>query len=47
MIRASNEFKKKLKNTLEITDGWIQNGVSEEHKEYYLDVRELLYSLQK
>ena len=43
MIRASDEFKKKLKNTLEITDGWIQNGVSEEHKEYYLDVRELLY----
>lgn len=43
MIRASDEFKKKLKNTLEITDGLIQNGVSEEHKEYYLDVRELLY----
>ena len=43
MIRASDEFKKKLKNTLEITDEWIQNGVSEEHKEYYLDVRELLY----
>ena len=43
MIRASDEFKRKLKNTLEITDGWIQNGVSEEHKEYYLDVRELLY----
>ena len=43
MIRASDEFKKKLKYTLEITDGWIQNGVSEEHKEYYLDVRELLY----
>ena len=45
MIRASDEFKRKLKNTLEITDGWIQNGVSEEHKEYYLDVRELLYRL--
>lgn len=43
MIRASDEFKKKLKNTLEITDGWIQNGVIVDHKEYYLDVRELLY----
>lgn len=42
MIRASDEFKKKLKNTLEITDG-IQNGVIVAHKEYYLDVRELLY----
>lgn len=43
MIRASDEFKKKLKNTLEITDEWIQNGVIVAHKEYYLDVRELLY----
>lgn len=43
MIRASDEFKKKLKNTLEITDGWIQNGVIVAHKEYYSDVRELLY----
>lgn len=43
MIRASDEFKKKLKNTLEITDGWIQNGVIVVHKEYFLDVRELLY----
>lgn len=43
MIRASDEFKKKLKNTLEITDGWIQNGVVVAHKEYYSDVRELLY----
>ena len=43
MIRASDEFKKKLKNTLEITDGWIRNGVIVDHKEYYLDVRELLY----
>lgn len=43
MIRASDEFKKKLKNTLEITDEWIQNGVVVDHKEYYLDVRELLY----
>lgn len=43
MIRASDEFKKKLKNTLEITDGWIQNGVIVAHKEYFLDVRELLY----
>lgn len=42
MIRASNEFKNKLKNTLEITDGWIQNGVIVAHKEYYHDVRELL-----
>lgn len=42
MIRASDEFKKKLKNTLEITDGWIQNGVIVDHKEYYLAVRELL-----
>lgn len=43
MIRASDEFKKKLKNTLEITDGWIQNGVIVAHKEYYSAVRELLY----
>lgn len=43
MIRASDEFKKKLKYTLETTDGWIQNGVIVTHKEYYLDVRELLY----
>lgn len=43
MIRASDEFKKKLKNTLEITDGWIQNGVIVAYKEYFLDVRELLY----
>lgn len=43
MIRASDEFKKKLKNTLEITDGWIQNGAIVAHKEYYSDVRELLY----
>ena len=43
MIRASDEFKKKLKNTLEITDGWIQNGIFEAHKEYYSNVRELLY----
>lgn len=43
MIRASDEFKKKLKNTLEITDEWIQNGVIVTHKEYYSDVRELLY----
>ena len=43
MIRASDEFKKKLKNTLEITDEWIQNGVIVAHKEYYSDVRELLY----
>lgn len=43
MIRASDEFKKKLKNTLEITDEWIQNGVIVAHKEYFLDVRELLY----
>lgn len=43
MIRASDEFKKKLKNTLEITDGWIQNGDIVTHKEYYSDVRELLY----
>ena len=43
MIRASDEFKKKLKYTLEITDGWIQNGVIVAHKEYYSDVRELLY----
>lgn len=35
MIRASDEFKKKLKNTLEITDGWIQNGVIVAHKEYF------------
>lgn len=43
MIRASDEFKKKLKNTLEITDGWIQNGNIVAHKEYYSAVRELLY----
>lgn len=43
MIRASDEFKKKLKNTLEITDGWIQNGVSVANKVYFSDVRELLY----
>lgn len=43
MIRASDEFKKKLKYTLEITDEWIQNGVIVAHKEYFLDVRELLY----
>lgn len=43
MIRASNEFKKKLKYTLKITDEWIQNGVIVAHKEYFLDVRELLY----
>ena len=43
MIRASDEFKKKLKYTLAITDEWIQNGVIVNHKEYYLDVRELLY----
>lgn len=43
MIRASDEFKKKLKNTLEITDGWNQNGVIVAYKEYYSDVRELLY----
>lgn len=43
MIRASDEFKKKLKNTLEITDEWIQNGVIVAYKEYFLDVRELLY----
>lgn len=43
MIRASDEFKKKLKYTLEITDGLIQNGVVVTHKEYYADVRELLY----
>lgn len=43
MIRASDEFKKKLKNTLEITDEWIQNGVIVAHKEYYSAVRELLY----
>lgn len=43
MIRASDEFKKKLKNTLEITDGWIQNAVIVDYKEYFLDVRELLY----
>lgn len=43
MIRASDEFKKKLKNTLKITDGWIQNGVIVAHKEYYSAVRELLY----
>lgn len=35
MIRASDEFKKKLKNTLEITDEWIQNGVIVAHKEYF------------
>ena len=43
MIRASDEFKKKLKYTLAITDEWIQNGVIVAHKEYYSDVRELLY----
>lgn len=43
MIRASDEFKKKLKNTLEITDGWIQSGVIVANKEYFSDVRELLY----
>ena len=43
MIRASDEFKKKLKNTLEITDEWIQNGVIVAHKEYYSAVCELLY----
>ena len=43
MIRASDEFKKKLKNTLEITDGWIKNGNIVAYKEYYSAVRELLY----
>ena len=43
MIRASDKFKKKLKYTLAITDEWIENGVIVAHKEYYLDVRELLY----
>ena len=44
MIRASDEFKKKLKNTLELTDGWIKNGVDGGYKEYYCNVRELLCS---
>lgn len=43
MIRASDKFKKKLKYTLAITDEWLQSGVIVAHKEYFLDVRELLY----
>lgn len=43
MIRASNDFKKKLKYTLAITDEWLQNGVIVANKEYFSDVRELLY----
>ena len=42
MIKPSKELEKMLDNTLEITRGMIENGITSSHKDYYEDVYELL-----